>query len=192
MYNTFSDTDLIALVREGDIAAFRFLYYQHAEKLLGIIHAKVHNVADAEDCLQEIFIKFWNVCTNEEAALHSNENQNIEAYLVTAARNIVFTFYRKEYQRKLLHKLATTATETDNQAEQNFNRAEIMRLLQLELDTMPAQMRRIFELSRNEGLTVRQIAEKLSLSEQTVKNQVTKALRRLRLRFGHYLPLLFL
>ena len=190
MYTLLSDLELANALCDGDTVAFRILYHRHADNLLRLAIARIDSLPDAEDCIQEVFCNFWQHCLERQTPFREI---NLEAYLVTSVKNFTFRYYRKQLRSRLVKEQMLQHTPpTDQSTEDYISRQDIQLLLKEELDEMPQQMRRVFELSREQDLSIREIASQLDLSEQTVKNQMSKALRRLRLRLGPQLLSLFL
>ncbi|OQP54553.1 hypothetical protein A4H97_21530 [Niastella yeongjuensis] len=189
MYRLFSDLDLANALYKGDSHAFKELYTRHAEGLLRLAMAKLGFEQDAEDCVQEVFCNFWQHCLDRQSPFLSI---NLEAYLVTSVKHYVFRHYKKQLQSKLVKQQMAAETLYAEAVEDRVAQQEITRLLQHELEDMPEQMRKVFEMSRRQHLSIQQIATELDLSEQTVKNHMGRALRRLRLRLGPQLLNFFL
>lgn len=190
MYRLLSDLELANALYKGDSHAFKELYNRHAESLLRMAMAKLGYEQDAEDCVQEVFCNFWQHCLDRQTPFLSI---NLEAYLVTAVKHYVFRHYKKQLQSKLIkQQMAAEMPYAEAGVENRFAQQEITRLLQHELEDMPEQMRKVFEMSRRQHLSIQEIATELHLSEQTVKNHMGRALRRLRVRLGPQLLNFFL
>lgn len=190
MYRHFQDLQLANSLYKGEKPAFKELYNRYADNLLRLAMAKLPSPQDAEDCVQEIFCNFWQHCL---AMTSPFQDINLEAYLVTCVKNYTFSYYKKKLQGQLLkQQVEMNAAYSESNTEEYLSQQEITRLLQDELGGMPEQMRKVFELSRHEDLSIREIASELDLSEQTVKNHMGRALRRLRLRLGPQLINMFL
>ncbi|HEY6900967.1 MAG TPA: sigma-70 family RNA polymerase sigma factor [Puia sp.] len=190
MHTLHSDLQLANALCEGNTDAFRVLYNRHAESLLHLAFSRLNSLPDAEDCVQEVFCNFWQHCLERSTPF---QEINLEAYLVTSVKNFTLRFYQKQLKSRLIQEqMLQTTSPTDQSTEEYISQQDILHLLKEELEEMPQQMRKVFELSRRENLSIREIASHLDLSEQTVKNHMSKALRRLRLRLGPQLLSLFL
>lgn len=174
-----SDQQLLARLREGDHAAFTEIYnrywsvlYLHARQMLGEGEL-------ARDVVQEVFTGIWNKAETLDFQVSLN------AYLYKSVRNTILNLIRREkvqlgYLDELAHVYKEGVYDTDEQLR--FN--ELSRLIEGEVQLMPAKMRVVFEMSRKEYLSHAEIANKLSISDATVKKQVNKALRILRFRLN--------
>jgi len=190
MYRFFSDLKLANALCKKDSLAFKELYNRHAASLLRLAIAKLHFSQDAEDCVQEVFCNFWQHCMDRQSPFLEI---NLEAYLVTSVKNYTFRYYKKRLQIQVTEQQTMLNTSySERPAEDSFTEKEITRMLHKELEVMPEQMRRVFEMSRHHNLSIQEIATELDLSQQTVKNHMGRAIRRLRTRLGHQLRSIFL
>ena len=69
--------------------------------------------------------------------------------------------------------------------------SEITRIIQDTLQSLPDQTRRVFEMSRYESLSVKEIAEELSISPKSIEYHITKSLKALRIALKDYLPIFY-
>lgn len=139
----------------------------------------------SEDVVQEILIKLWN---NRETISFDKSQQS---YLYRAVRNgclnvLKHVDIREEYklanERNILLEEASFTDETIV--------SELEMKIRLAIDQLPMERRRVFILSRYDGLKYKEIAEHLNISQKTVENQMGKALKFLRTELREYLPLL--
>ncbi|WP_158618140.1 RNA polymerase sigma-70 factor [Chitinophaga lutea] len=176
-----SDIDLIGLIRGNDHSAFRELYNRHRGPLLQQACLKTGSVADAEDILQELFIHLWE----KRHSLHITGT--VPAYLHIALRNRIINYYHSALTR-LEH--ARQHADALPQAADNGQMALALKELSAQvndaLDLMPEKMRVVYLKSREEGLSAPLIASQLSISEQTVRNQISNALKRLKTKIDAY------
>lgn len=187
-YNNLSDLDLIFLIKRDDHVAYRELFFRYTGVLYTHAYLKLQDREEARDAVQEIFLNLWTKRNGLEF------QSNVSGYLYTALRNKVLNILtrnkvKSNYTGSLNTFRKNYVSETDHLARTNQLKAIVDR----EVQQMPEKMREIFSLSRNHQLTHREIAEKLGISENTVKNQVHSALKILRLKLGllNYLFLIF-
>lgn len=136
---------------------------------------RTQSTADAQEILQDIFISLWN-------KRHTVSTEvTIYPYLFSAAKYELVDWYvkteRKNY-RETVH--LTSDSQVVFPAEDFLMAGELREMLRAEVAKMPLTMKTVFRLSREELLSVKEIAQSLSLSEQTVKNNITAALKRIR------------
>jgi RNA polymerase sigma-70 factor (family 1) len=170
-----SDQELICLIKQGDRAAFTEVYKRYAESLAGFAASKLYDLDDARDVLHDLFVKLWEDRTTLTV------NDNLRSFLFAAIRYKIIDKIRRNVTRQeydlLLHALAEPQA---NGVEQQLDAKELQQLVDLSLEQLPVKTKLIYQLSRNEHLSVTEIAQRLNLSEQTVKNQLSIALKHLR------------
>jgi len=183
------DSDLLRLIQKDDEIAFRVFYERYWERLYAHVYAALQDDDEAKDIVQDIFIQVWN----NRATLYVENT--FEPYLFKSAKNQVFSLYRNkkfklDKEEELIERLGRLEETDDRLMEKELNT-----IIDAELDKMPVYVRLCYQLSRKEGKSIREIAEKLSLSEQTVKNYISESLRRLRIELKNhsieYLTLVF-
>lgn len=154
---------------------FNHLFLTYRERVLGFVLLMVKEREAAEEITQEIFLKLW-LCRE---TLH--EIDNPEAYLFTAARNRTLNHLRKAANDlQLLKELALHMTPAHNDVEDVLLTHEYYRIISNGVALLPPQRRMVYKLSRTEGMNHEEIAEKLNISKNTVKNHLVKTLSFLR------------
>lgn len=131
----------------------------------------------AEDLVQEVFCKIWQ---NHEVL---EIKTSYKAYLVRSVTNQALNYLEKQKRLVLLDN--TTSLENNfsaNSTQELMDGADMAERVAKALEALPPQCRLIFEMSRFEELTYKEIAETLHLSPKTIENQMGKALRILRER----------
>jgi RNA polymerase sigma-70 factor (family 1) len=169
------EKELLFLIANSDENAFRVIYDLYHEKIYRQVLFLSKDKVVAEDAIQEIFVKLW---MNRDKL---PEIIDLTSYLNVSVRNYVFNHFRKlNYHEKYLEhflsnavnsNLTTTETVDYNELHQRVNRA---------VSNLPRQQRRVYELSRSEGLKLKEIAKQLNISRETVKKHIAEALRTIR------------
>lgn len=178
-YKKLTDDQLVILLKKGDQAAFTEIYLRYAEKLAGFASSKLYSLDDARDLLHDLFVSFW------EDRDSINISSNLQSYLFTILRRRIIDKIRKNITREEYAAMLQTLTATPySTTEQLLAEKDLKQQIQNALDELPPRVKEIYKLSREENLNTREIAEKLKLSEQTVKNQLTVALKHLRQVLG--------
>ena len=171
-FSNLSDAELAQLIRVGDYAAFTEIYNRKCEPLL-IYVSKItgNNLEEAQDILQEVFISLW-----KRHELISTEN--LQSWLYGDARkNALFHLRTAKNRDKYIAGLADYLTEVSSPLDEEIEVKELSRLIDSEIDRLPEKMREIFILSRKENLSYKEIAEKLGISDKTVKKQINNVLK---------------
>lgn len=185
-YQNINDQELVMLLRKGDKRAYTEVYNRYKNLLYNHAYKKLGNHEEVKDILQELFTNLWN----KRAEIP--DTANLSGYLYSGMRNRIFNlFSRKQVENRYLASLREFVNERNYTTDLLVREKEFASLIQKEIDTLPPKMREVFLLSRKEYLSHKEIAEKLSISEQTVSKQVTNALKMLRLRLGSLFVLLF-
>lgn len=172
---TLTDNELIAASREGNEDAFRQLFDKYWHDLYKIAVKRVNSTEDVKDILQDVFLSLWN------NIIEIKINDSLGGYLYVTLRNKILNHYHKQDTRlKALAYQHFTAVESENQAWINLHTREIQQFISQQLTQMPPQMKQIYLLSREEHLTNAEIAELMGLAPQTIKNQLYRALQKIR------------
>ncbi|MBB5441267.1 RNA polymerase sigma-70 factor (ECF subfamily) [Pedobacter sp. AK017] len=171
-YSTCSDQELTDLLKSGDRHAFTELYNRYWKLIYAHVYKMLRDEDDAKDIVQEVFGNLWIKASSIKS------NINISGLMYTSARNRVFDLIEKNKVRfDYLGELAEFLSDTDSMQIETIDEKRIIEILEREIQNLPPKMRAIFELSRKENLSHREIASKLNISEQTVKKQVHNALK---------------
>lgn len=187
LLDTFSDAEIIALLRIGDENAFAEIYRRYYPLLQTHIYKRLGDLEETKDILQELFTQIWY---NREQL---PEMKNFSGYLYVIARNKVFnSLAHQKVTAKYADSLKEFIDEKNYLTDLIVREKEFKAMIEKEIDALPEKMRNTFRLSRDSGLSHKEIAEQLNLSEFTVSNQITNALKVLRVKLGAYFFLLLL
>lgn len=183
-YKTISDRDLVSLLNASDHNAYTEIYNRYFRLIY--IHAckKLQDKEQAKDVVHDVFAYLW---FKRERISQVND---LAAYLFTATRNKIFDLFahekveQKHYDALQSFYSKNSAYPTDQQARERDFKAYIDK----QIANLPPKMRQVFELSRKDQLSYKEIAERLETTENNVSKQVNNAVRILRTKLG---PLLF-
>ncbi len=174
-FDKFSDEKLSILLFKGDAGAFEEIFNRYWLKLYGaaLKRVKCHEVA--EEIIQDLFTLLWT--KREGIQIH----KSLAAYLFTSVRYMVFNHLQKEVVRENYKNLLQAENILyDNSTEETVFLNELLRNIEKEVKYLPPQCRSVFELSRKENKTNREIAQVLGISEKTVEGHLTKAIKYLK------------
>jgi len=182
-YRSFTDNELLGLIQSGDKYAFEEIY-ERFNGLLYIYACKlVTDKEDARDIVQEIFVYLWS---NPNIKIKSQ----LSAYLYTAVRYKVFDWLDKNKSKSnYLLSLENFADQGNCITDDYIREKEFASIIEKEVSLLPPKMRQIFEMSRQQHLSQKEIAEILHLSDKTVKKQMSNALKVLRLKLTSFISL---
>ncbi|MBK1439478.1 RNA polymerase sigma-70 factor [Parapedobacter sp. ISTM3] len=175
-------------LKAGDESVFSEIYDAHWESLFKYVIRILPDQDDAADIVQETFVTFWELRRQLDGV------KTVKAYLFVMARNLAFRRFRDYVKRtEVEDKLAQFYGDPVVNLEQLVGAKELANLLDAEIEKLPKRMREVFVLSRKEHLSYKEIAERLHISDQTVKKQINNSLKYLRLKIDEeYIPYLML
>ena len=125
----------------------------------------------AEEIVQEVFLKLWQ--KREETRI-----DNIGGWLHTVAANMTYTYLRREaLNNRFINSLKVRPVNLDSEIDQKIDHKESLNLINEAINQLPDQQRRVYELSRVEGMSRDEIGKLLEISPNTVKNHLAKALQ---------------
>jgi RNA polymerase sigma-70 factor (ECF subfamily) len=174
---SLSDQQLVSLLKEGSAAAYTELFDRY-QPLLYIYSCKIVKDEDeAADLVQEVFLYVWDKKDSIEF------NSSVLAYLYSAVRYKFFNLLdkrkvRNDYASSFRKFMEEGAPTTDDYLREK----EMLRLIEYNVSLLPQKLKQIYELSRIANMTNTQIAEVLGISEKTVQNQLSLAIRQLKLK----------
>lgn len=173
--------ELIARLRDGEEAAFRAIYEQLHGRIYRFIFSLVKESAKTEELVQETFVALW---------LHRG-NLDIEQPLyplvyLTAKRLAIDHFRKKLLEISTKEHVIRQTVPYTNETEEAIFLADLNRITDESIKALPAQQQTVFRLSRQEGLSYDEIAERLRISPNTVRNHMVSALKALRLHFSRH------
>lgn len=170
--STFST---IAALKEGDTSVFSELFNEYHRKVYLYVLSKTHSQYIAEEATQITFIKLWNY------RQQLNESEPVSKLIFHIARATCIDLFRKEAARSRLQQKQDPPIETGTgNVSEAVEVKELHRKIKDVVRNMPPVRRRVFELSRYEFKSYKEIAELLSLSVKTVENHMALAIKHLR------------
>lgn len=173
---SLSDEELCCLLKAGNNDAFSEIYERYWEGLYRYAFNKVNFDGDAFDITQEIFVSLW--VRRQDIVFHTS----LPGYLYTALRYQIIRHIRKSKLRSdyLQDFIAFRMSLADNSIEETVHLHELENAVARGLEGLPKRCQEIFRMSRQEHKTIKEISEQLNLSHKTVENQITTALKHLR------------
>ncbi|MGA7162095.1 MAG: RNA polymerase sigma-70 factor [Bacteroidota bacterium] len=159
---------LLRSIKLDDIVSFEEIYRTYWPKLYIYAFNVLRERDLCEDIVQEVFIDLW-------AKRHEAQISNLYSYLYQSVKYQIFNHFRESrYRKQLLMKFDLISIEY--QTDEAYEKQELKSQIKAVISQLPEQRRVIFEMSRYEGLSNREISEHLSISVQTVKNQISESL----------------
>lgn len=169
------DNGLVLLLQKGNVKAFDSLFDVYSQKLFGFALKYFKNESDAEELVQEVFVKVWENRQTLKSEL------SFKSYLFTIALNQIRKhFNKKATSLRYLESLQNEPEFIENQAILESDYESALNQINLIIEQMPPRRREIFMKSKLEGKSSKEIAAELNISAGTVDNQVSEALRFIR------------
>ncbi|MGV8096859.1 MAG: RNA polymerase sigma-70 factor [Mangrovibacterium sp.] len=163
------DQKLSRLLGEGSKEAFHLLYLRYGLKIRKFARSYLKQEQDSEELVQDVFLKLWD----KKEML--NSSGNLRAFIYKIAVNSIYDFIRRKNMEQVFLDYSKSGTQESDQTwnEVVFNDM-LFHVTQL-IEKMPDQRRKIFVMSKKEGLSNDEIAAALHLSKRTVENQLYRA-----------------
>jgi RNA polymerase sigma-70 factor (ECF subfamily) len=170
-----TEADLIKRISSDDRNAFEEMFKTYYGDLCKFCLRYVREETMAEEIVQEVFINIW------ERRTSLSISTSIKAYLYTAVKNRSFNYLKLQLPKEQLKVDLDSVgfIDTDNR-EDEIIMEELRSHISDAINSLPQKCMIIFNLSRNSGLTYKEIAEELDISIKTVENQIGLALKKLR------------
>ena len=172
-------------LRNGDAKAFHELYLYFAPILYRYVYSLLHSKEDTEDILHNVFCKIWEMRNTLK------DNTNFEAFLVTVSKNSAYNLFKSKYYSMVL-KESMMNNDIGNSSncingENDIIEQDLTSYLGKVISNLPPRRKEIFILNRFKGLTYKEIANMLQISENTVDTQMRKALAYIKENLGNEL-----
>lgn len=176
MDEKYSGEQYVKLLKKGDMSAFDAIYKEYCHRLYGFVIKFIKQREDAEEIVQEVFLKIWEA--REKIDVYSS----FEGYLFTMAYNTTINVLRKRMSQDkyVAHLKAIQTIEEADETIDEMEYKELIGKVQSLIYQLSPRQQEIFYLSREKGLTHEEIAEKLNISTNTVKNHLVSSLKFLR------------
>ena len=167
-----TDILLITSLKKGDITSFDKLFAKYSEKLYLFAIRYLKKQEDAEGLVQDVFIKVW------EKRIELKEDLSFKSFLFTIAYNTIIDHFRKcSKEKECLEYFRKTLDFYDNEVEKKAEYSELEELALKSIEKLPPKRKLIYQLSRQEELTNREIAERLKISIKTVEYHISLAIK---------------
>jgi RNA polymerase sigma-70 factor, Bacteroides expansion family 1 len=173
-YQLYDDDTLLTLLASDDELAFSEIYNRYWKKLVAVAYNRLKELQPTEDIVQDVFVGLWK--NRHESAIKSLEN-----YLATAVKYNVFKKIKNEEKAKAFQKSNQLTPVIHPQIETALHYKRLLEIVAAEIESLPEKCKLVFKYSRVNNMTVNEIASTMNISPKTVENQLTKAIKRLKL-----------
>ena len=169
--DVYTERLLITQLKEGNAKAFRKVFDTYRNHVYAYSFSLLKDKLSAEEIVQDVFLKIWLNRFN------LNPELSFRSYIFTITKNLTFNSISKASNyKKLKGELSFKTQNSYSPIEDLIHDKEYDRLKQEALNSLPAKRKKVFELSRIEGMSYMEISQELGISIQTVKNHMSKAL----------------
>jgi RNA polymerase sigma-70 factor (family 1) len=170
-YKRYGDQELVQLMKNGDERVLVEIYDRYWEKMLGVAFNRLGNLEEAEECVQDVLYKLWKL--RHDFSLAKTELAN---YLARAIRNQSFNILAQRHRERLKAENYSPVEDINLLSpERQLLIRELQQQIDKSINSLPSQCQLVFKLSRQQGLSNKEISKKLNLSENTVKSHLKKA-----------------
>ena len=170
-----SGIELWELIRQGDRNAFDNVYHQYVSQLFTLAYKHIPNRTDAEDIVQEVFLDIWE--KRREIIIHSS----LFNYLYSTTRYKILRFIKDNNTRpeslELFQELLQQYSLPQEHSDARLR--SIDSFVTTTITGLPEQMKKVYLLNTEEGMSVTAIADHLQIAPQTVRNHLAKVRKRL-------------
>jgi len=177
-FKAYSDEGLLKLLRQQELGAFEEIYLRYWKKLYSAAYKRVQLREVSEELVQDIFTSLW---ANREIL----KVETLSAYLFSAIKYKVINHLEKEMSRRMYHEVQVS-NPVENSTEDAVYLNDLNLALEREIQKLPPKRQEIFKLSRQQHLSIKQVASHLGISEKTAENQLGKALKVLKVNLRHF------
>lgn len=171
----YNETRLLSMLSEGSEYAFRELFNTYKDHLYRIALAYVKQPQIAEEVVQDVFMTVW---------IHKEELGSINSFkswIYTIGRNKIIDRYKRIIlDNKVRAEYMYPLPKEDNSTYYNIINKEYEKILQKGISQLPERQRQVYELVKENGLSYKDAAEKLNISQLTVKTHLTRSMNFLR------------
>jgi RNA polymerase sigma-70 factor, ECF subfamily len=183
-----TERELVEKLRGGDPLAFEVLFYKYRNKVKGFAKKMIPTHIDPEEIVQEVFVRVW---IKKETII---PDKNFQSYIFSIAKHLILDqiksavnrrlyFVEEQFQQDIMDEEGSEISAVPQDSEEKLHKL---------IQQLPDRRREIFTLSRFEGLSYKQIAERLNITENTVDSQIRNALAFIRKEFHKALLILLL
>lgn len=173
------DKLLVLQLLSNEVEAFDKLFHKYSEKLYRFAFSLLKNSEDSKEIVQEAFLRIWR--KREEI----DTTKSFKSFLFSISYNLIVDQLRlrlkdQEYRKFLVAYFESEKFELHN----NLDYDKIVKQIRHAVEELPSKRKQVYTLSRELGLSNKEIANRLGISVKTVENQITLALKHLKTKLG--------
>lgn len=170
-YEGYNESELVSLLKQGDQQALSALYYQHIKQLKYYAQRTAQSPFLAEDIVHDTFVKVW------ESRSLIDPLRPFKPYLYTIAkRSLLNMLKRAQHETAIMSEIRKYSSQNENTTELQVDYNESNALITEAISNLSGQVKEVFVRCRIQGLTYRQTAEELGITESTVNKHMNRGL----------------
>lgn len=186
MHRQTPDAELIELLKQDNQGAMRQIFDRYWKKLFSVALNRLSVPERAEECVSDVLISVW------ERRKSINLRHTLATYLAVAVKYRSMRMLAEEYKKGLPHTIELMNDELygydESSVDEYIFEKELMESLENSVKQLPDKCQLVYRMSSEQGMSYKEIAKKLSLSEKTVQAHLTKATKDLRNELGKQYP----
>lgn len=176
---SYTDLQLLTSLQVGDQAAFKAIFNRYKAVLYNFAYYKIKDKEQARDLIQSVFMQLWEY--HDTIIVKGS----FESYIFTLVRNKIIDHFRSvQVSQRYIDTFQIYLDDTENNTDYLIREKMMSELIAEAIADLPENLRIVFELSRDNLLTRKQIAEHVGLSEEGVKTRIHRALKILKGKLG--------
>jgi len=170
---------LVSQLRNSEVKSFDIIFERYADRLYRFSYSLLKNDEEAKEIVQETFFRIW-VKRHE-----IDSSKSFKSFLFTISYHLIIDQLRlklkeQEYRRFLKEYCKTEELPAESEADYET----LNRQIAMVIEELPAKRKQIYTLSRENGMSYKEIAGQLNISVKTVENQINLALKHIKFRLG--------
>lgn len=186
-HKTLSDSELLCLMSKGKEQAFSELFNRYWDKLLQTAIHKIGDVMEAENIVQDVFVSLW------KRRKDLNITGNFQHYLLVAVKYRIIKVLNHQRVRRMYFEEGHGSVDLlDDATQQYLDFAELQERLEQLVGDLPQKARLIYRMNKEEGMSYREIASELNITEKAVDAHLVRVKKNLRSGLQHFLSLYLL
>lgn len=183
-----NEKEWVVNLKKGNKDAFRNIFEEYARRIFVFAKGYLKSNEEAEEVVQEVFIKVWNARTS------INTELSFKSYLFKITFNYIRElFLKKAKENNYKHEILGSSVDFDNRTEEQIDYHSLLELVDRMIDKLPPRQKEIIVLHKKQGILVKDISVMLEISPRTVEKHLSEALKHLKqaLSEEHIAGLLF-
>lgn len=184
LLDKYDDKELLSLLLKGSEDAFTAIYNRYWRKLIGLAFRHTKDRFLSEEIVQEVFLSLWR-------RKDTLQIDSMPAYLATAVKFSIFKHIYGEKRRSEILDGISLQSSIES-IEEKIDAKFLQDYVNGVVESLPEKCRYVYLQSRNQGLTIREIARQMSIAEKTAEAHLTKALKFIRINLKEFIVLLIL